>query len=95
MPDWVSGRPLLGIAHDVSLQLPLPLGIHLEIVARTVPHQLLFQKESLNPSRSGQKICRWEFIDLAKLLVNQETQPEHPTLIIEGQLVALESPVKS
>ena len=32
---------------------------------------------------------------MAKLLVNQETQPEHPTIIIEGQLVALESPVKS
>ena len=40
-----------------------------------------------------EKIRRWEFINLAKK--NQETQPEHPTIIIEGQLVALESPVKS
>ena len=41
------------------------------------------------------RIYHWEFIDLDKVLVNQEIQPKHPIIIIEGQLVALETPAKS
>ncbi len=88
--------PLLGIAHDASPQLPLPLGTHPEIVARTAaPSIVISEGIPPIPVKLVEKIRCWEFIDLAKLLVNQETQPDHPTIIIDGQLVALESPVKS
>lgn len=88
--------PLLGTAYASSPQLPLPLGTHPEIVAKTAaPSIVITEGIPPIPVKLVEKIRRWEFIDLAKLLVNQETQPEQPTILIGGQLVALESPVKS
>ena len=42
-----------------------------------------------------EKMHRWEYIDLSKLLQNQEAQPEEATTIIEGQLVLVESATRS
>ena len=42
-----------------------------------------------------EKICRLKFIDLAKLLQNQDAQPEEATIILEGRLVSVESATRS
>ena len=47
-------------------------------------------KVSPNLYKWKDKIHQWEFIDLFKLLQNQEAQPEEATIIIEGQLVSVE-----
>ena len=88
--------PLLGTAYASSPQLPLPLGTHPEIVAKTAaPSVVISEGIPPIPVKLVEKIRHWEFIDLAKLLINHETQPEQPTIIIGGQLVTLDSPVKS
>lgn len=88
--------PLLGTAYASSIQLPLPLGTHPEIVARTAaPSVVIVEGIPPIPVKLVEKIRRWEFIDLAKLLVNQEAQPDQPTVIIGGQVVGLDSPARS
>ena len=88
--------PLLGTAYDSSPQLPLPLGTHPEIVAKTAaPSIVIAEGIPPIPVKLVEKIRRWEFIDLSKLLVSQDTQPDEPTVVVGGQLVVLDSQMRS
>ena len=85
--------PLLGTANNSSLQLPVPLGTHPEVVAKTAAPSVLISEGI--PPKLVEKIRRWEFIDLAKLLVNQDNQPEESTVVVGGQIMVLESQSRS
>ena len=77
--------PLLGTANNSSLQLPVPLGTHPEVVAKTaVPSVVISEGIPPTSVKIIEKIRRWEFIDLAKLLVNQDSQPEESTVVVGG-----------
>ena len=88
--------PLLGKANNLSLQLPVPLGTHPEVVAKTAAPFVVIS-EGIPPIsvKIVEKIRRWEFIDLAKLLVNQDNQPEESTVVVGGQIMVLESHSRS
>ena len=88
--------PLLGTANNSSLQLPVPLGTHPEVVAKTAAPSVVIS-EGIPPIsvKLVEKIRRWEFIDLAKLLVNQDNQPEESTVVVGGQIMVLESQSRS
>ena len=88
--------PLLGTANNLSLQLPVPLGTYPEVMAKTVaPSVVIFEGIPPISVKIVEKICHWEFIDLSKLLVNQDNQPEESTAVVGGQSMVLESQSRS
>ena len=77
--------PLLGTANTSTLSPPLtlPLGTATELIAKTAAPSVVIT-EGIPPIsvKMIEKICRWEFIDLSKLLLVQDPQPEDSTVII-------------
>ena len=89
-------NPFLGTASTSFPQLPLPLGTSPEVISKTTGSSIVIT-EGIPPisSKLVEKICQWEFIDLSKLLQNQDAQPEEATIILEGRLVLVESATRS
>ena len=90
--------PLLGMASSSSphVQLPLPLGTSPEVISKTAGSSVVIT-EGIAPisMKLVEKIRQWEFVDLSKLLQNQDSHPEEATIIIDGQLVSVESGTRS
>ena len=73
--------PLLQTTSASSLELTLPLGTYPEFISKTAgPLVAITEGIPLISMKSKlvEKICQWKFIDLSKLLQNQDSQPEEP-----------------